>query len=53
MDRAHVTSGSPYEETIGFRRGVRLGHTIAVSGTAPIWPDGRVDPDPGVQARRC
>ncbi len=24
-----------------------------VSGTAPIWPDGSVDPDPGVQARRC
>ena len=53
MDRAHAASGSPYEEAIGFRRGVRLGHTIAVSGTAPIWPDGHVDPDPGVQARRC
>jgi len=21
--------------------------------TAPIWPDGSVDPDPGAQARRC
>lgn len=53
MDRSHVASGSPYEEVIGFRRGVRLGHTIAVSGTAPVWPDGHVDPDPAVQARRC
>ncbi len=53
MDREHVGSGSPYEEAIGFRRGVRLGHTIAVSGTAPVWPDGHVDPDPAVQARRC
>src|SRR5687768_14057788 len=53
MERAHAASGSPYEEAIGFRRGVRLGHTIAVSGTAPIWPDGHVDPDPAVQARRC
>jgi enamine deaminase RidA (YjgF/YER057c/UK114 family) len=26
---------------------------VAVSGTAPVWPDGRVDPDPAVQARRC
>lgn len=24
-----------------------------VAGTAPIWPDGSVDPDPLVQARRC
>jgi enamine deaminase RidA (YjgF/YER057c/UK114 family) len=24
-----------------------------VSGTAPIWPDGTVAPDPGEQARRC
>ncbi len=24
-----------------------------MSGTAPIWPDGHVDPDPEVQARRC
>ena len=24
-----------------------------VAGTAPIWPDGSVDPDPTVQARRC
>ena len=26
---------------------------MVVSGTAPIWPDGSCDPDPGVQARRC
>lgn len=30
-----------------------MGRTIAVSGTAPVWPDGSVDPDPAVQARRC
>lgn len=24
-----------------------------MSGTAPVWPDGEVDPDPGAQARRC
>jgi enamine deaminase RidA (YjgF/YER057c/UK114 family) len=24
-----------------------------VAGTAPIWPDGTVDPDPYRQARRC
>jgi enamine deaminase RidA (YjgF/YER057c/UK114 family) len=26
---------------------------VVVSGTAPVWPDGSVDPDPYVQARRC
>jgi len=53
MERRHARSGSPYEETIGFSRAVRVGPTIAVSGTAPVWPDGHVDPDPAVQARRC
>jgi enamine deaminase RidA (YjgF/YER057c/UK114 family) len=32
---------------------VRVGDRVIVSGTAPIWPDGTVDPDPGIQARRC
>jgi enamine deaminase RidA (YjgF/YER057c/UK114 family) len=53
MDRRHARSGSPYEKTIGFSRAVRAGSTVVVSGTAPVWPDGHVDPDPTVQARRC
>jgi enamine deaminase RidA (YjgF/YER057c/UK114 family) len=53
MERRHARSGSPFEQTIGFSRAVRLGATVAVSGTAPVWPDGHVDPDPAVQARRC
>lgn len=53
MDRLHAASESPYETTIGFSRGVRVGLTVAISGTAPVWPDGHVDPDPAVQARRC
>jgi enamine deaminase RidA (YjgF/YER057c/UK114 family) len=51
--RQHARSGSPYEAAIGFSRAVRVGSTVAVSGTAPVWPDGSVDPDPAVQARRC
>ena len=50
MERRHARSGSPYEETIGFSRAVRVGSTVAVSGTAPVWPDGHVDPDPAAQA---
>ena len=32
---------------------MRIGDRVLVSGTAPVWPDGSVDPDPYVQARRC
>lgn len=53
MTRRNISSGSPFEPTIGFSRAVRVGDTIAVSGTAPVWPDGACDPDAGVQARRC
>lgn len=51
--RTHVSSGSPYEPIIGFSRAVRIGDRVLVSGTAPVWPDGSCDPDPGAQARRC
>lgn len=53
MERRTSSSGSPYETTIGFSRAVRVGDVVSVSGTAPVWPDGHVDPDPAVQARRC
>jgi enamine deaminase RidA (YjgF/YER057c/UK114 family) len=53
MERRHTASGSPFEASIGFARAVRVGPTVAVSGTAPVWPDGRVDHDPALQARRC
>jgi len=48
-----VSSGSPFEPTIGFSRAVRVGDRIMVSGTAPIRPDGEVDPDAATQMRRC
>jgi len=53
MTRSSARSGSPFESSIGFSRAVRTGSTVAVSGTAPVWPDGEVDPDPAAQARRC
>jgi enamine deaminase RidA (YjgF/YER057c/UK114 family) len=52
-DRQRISSGSPFERRIGFSRAVRVGSTIYVAGTAPIWPDGSCDPDPEIQARRC
>ena len=53
MERTRISSGSPYEPVIGFSRAVRVGGTVSVGGTAPIWPDGSCDPDPAVQTRRC
>ncbi|HUR48769.1 MAG TPA: RidA family protein [Acidimicrobiales bacterium] len=52
-DRQLISSGSPYEQSIGFSRAVRLGDRVIVSGTAPIREDGRCDEDPESQARRC
>jgi len=52
-ERRHFSSGSPYEPKIGISRALRVGERVLVSGTAPIWPDGSCDPDPGAQARRC
>src|SRR5262249_9876569 len=53
--RKLVSSGSPYEPKVGISRALRSGHLIAVSGTAPLGPDGRTVAarDPAVQARRC
>ena len=51
--RQLVSSGSPYEEPIGFSRALRVGDRVLVSGTAPVWPDGSCDPDPEIQADRC
>ena len=53
--RKLVASGSVFEPRIGFSRAVRIGSIVAVSGTAPIAPDGGVAAPGDVygQTRRC
>ncbi len=40
MTRKNVSSGSPFEQPIGFSRACRIGSFISVAGTAPIATDG-------------
>jgi enamine deaminase RidA (YjgF/YER057c/UK114 family) len=53
--RRLVSSGSPFEPRIGISRAVRAGRVMAVSGTAPIQPDGGVASPGDVygQTKRC
>lgn len=52
--RRHARSGSPFEDSIGFARAIRVGNRILVSGTAPVEDDGRSTPgDAEAQADRC
>ena len=53
VSRTHISSGSPFETTIGFSRAIRVADRVLVSGTGPVWPDGSCSPDAGEQARRC
>ncbi len=54
MGRILVSSGSPYEELIGFSRAVRVGNQVFVSQTAPLMPDGSEPPSSTyAQARRA
>ena len=53
MSVRRVSSGSPYETTIGFSRAVVTDDRVLVSGTAPVWPDGSCTDDAYDQARRC
>jgi enamine deaminase RidA (YjgF/YER057c/UK114 family) len=53
--RTLVSSGSPYEPTIGISRAVRANTIVTVAGTAPLGSDGRTvgRGDAAAQARRC
>ena len=55
MSRTSTTSGSPYEDSIGFCRAVRVGTHIFVAGTGPIGSDGNTAApgDAYGQAKRC
>ena len=55
MSGKRISSGSPFERSIGFSRAIRTGNRILVSGTAPISEDGSTafPGDVYLQTRRC
>jgi enamine deaminase RidA (YjgF/YER057c/UK114 family) len=54
VQRSRVSAASPFAESVGYSRAVRVGAHVTVAGTAPIMPDGSEPPaDAYGQARRC
>jgi enamine deaminase RidA (YjgF/YER057c/UK114 family) len=53
--RTRTSSGAPWEKRFGYCRAVRAGAWIAVSGTAPVAPDGTTHApgDAYAQTRKC
>jgi enamine deaminase RidA (YjgF/YER057c/UK114 family) len=53
MTRRNISSGSPWEETVGYSLAVRVGNLIEVAGTTAVDERGEVvgQNDPYVQAK--
>ena len=55
MERKLISSGSPYEDIVGFSRAVRVGPYISIGGTAPMDANGKIVGvgDIAMQTRQC
>jgi len=51
--RTRIPPLSPFEEQVGFTRGLRTGNRIVIAGTIGVEADGSAAPEAGAQAERC
>ncbi len=53
MERKHTFSGAPWEQTVGYCRAVRMGNSIAVSGTVGLRDGQLAGADAYTQTRQA